>query len=202
MMDIVTIDFETYYDDEYSLSKITTEEYVRSPLFEIIGVGVKINNQEADWYSGGHPGRFLKSLDYSNKAILCHHTAFDGAILSWHFGIKPRLWLDTLSMARPLHGQTIGVSLAALMAHYNVGVKGDAVIAAKGKHQFDFTAASLAEYGEYCKNDCEGTYKLFHKMKHMIPVSELIVIDQTLRMYTEPVIRLNAEALQIHLDAV
>jgi len=44
MMDIVTIDIESYYDKDYSLTKITTEEYVRSPLFEVIGLGVKVND--------------------------------------------------------------------------------------------------------------------------------------------------------------
>ena len=43
-MDIVTIDFETYYDREYSLSKMTTEAYVRDPRFEVIGVCVKVND--------------------------------------------------------------------------------------------------------------------------------------------------------------
>ncbi len=108
-MDIVTIDFETYYDKDYSLSKMTTEQYVRSNLFEVIGVGIKVNNYPTDWYSGDNVGKFLNSLDYKDKAILCHNTAFDGAILSWHYGIKPKLWLDTLSMARPLHQMTGGV---------------------------------------------------------------------------------------------
>ena len=85
-MDIVTIDFETYYDQIFSLSKMTTEAYVRSDKFEVIGVGVKVNDYPTDWYSGNDVGKFLNSLDYKDKAILCHNTAFDGAILSWHFG--------------------------------------------------------------------------------------------------------------------
>jgi DNA polymerase len=44
-MELITLDFETYYSREYSLSKITTEAYVRDPRFEVIGVGVKLNNQ-------------------------------------------------------------------------------------------------------------------------------------------------------------
>ena len=36
---LITIDFETYYDKEYSLSKLTTEEYIRDKKFEVIGVG-------------------------------------------------------------------------------------------------------------------------------------------------------------------
>ena len=201
-MDIVTIDFETYYDREFSLSKMTTEKYIRSELFEVIGVGVKVNDFPADWYSGDNVGRFLKSLDYRDKAILCHNTLFDGAILSWHYGIKPRLWLDTLSMARPLHRVTVGGSLKALAEHYGIGRKGDEVINALGKRRVDFTPEELARYGAYCTNDVELTYKLFTKMKNKLPVSELLIIDQTLRMFTEPTIELDVALLEQHLEYV
>ena len=40
---IISVDFETYYDKEFSLSKMTTEEYVRDDNFEVIGVGVKVD---------------------------------------------------------------------------------------------------------------------------------------------------------------
>ncbi len=201
-MDIVTIDFETYYDKEYSLSKITTEQYVRSPEFEVIGVGVKVNDYPTDWYSGDNPERFLKSLDYRDKAILCHNTAFDGAILSWRFGIKPKLWLDTLSMARPLHQMTVGGSLKALATYYGLGVKGDEVIMALGKRRADFSPDEMARYASYCVNDVDLTYALFNKLKVGFPVSEMLVIDQTLRMYTEPVIELDRELLEKHLGEV
>ena len=201
-MDIVTIDLETFYDKDYSLSKMTTEQYIRSSLFEIIGVGIKVNDYPTDWYSGDNPGKFLKSLDYSKRAILCHNTAFDGAILSWHFGISPRLWLDTLGMARPLHNVTVGGSLAKLAAYYGLGKKGDEVVAALGKRKADFTEADLAQYGEYCKNDVNMTKALFDKLKVGFPASELLVIDQTLRMYTDPVIELDVPLLEKHLEEV
>ena len=121
-MDIVTIDFETYYDRDYSLSKMTTEAYIRDMFFEVIGVGVKVNDYPTDWYSGKDVGKFLRSLDYRDKAILCHNTAFDGAILSWMFDIKPMFWLDTLSMARPLHNVTVGGSLKALTRYPYQGI--------------------------------------------------------------------------------
>lgn len=201
-MDIVTIDFETYYDKDFSLSKMTTESYIRDPRFEVIGVGIKVNNYPTDWYTGSDPAKFLNSLDYKDKAILCHHTAFDGAILSWHFGIKPKLWLDTLSMARPLHQMTVGGSLKALATYYELGAKGEEVIQALGKRKVDFTPDEMARYGEYCKNDVELTYNLFKKLSKGFPTSELMVIDQTLRMYTEPVIELDRELLQKHLEEV
>lgn len=201
-MDIVTIDFETYYDKDFSLSKMTTESYIRDPRFEVIGVGIKVNNYPTDWYSGDNVGKFLNSLDYRDKAILCHNTAFDGAILSWHFGIKPKLWLDTLSMARPLHQMTVGGSLKALATYYELGQKGEEVLNALGKRKSAFTPDEMARYGEYCKNDVELTYNLFKKLSKGFPTSELMVIDQTLRMYTEPSIELDRQLLEQHLEEV
>ena len=131
-MRVITIDFETYYSREYSLSKMTTEAYVRDPRFEVIGVGIKVDDNPPDWYSGDDVGRFLNSLDYSEDAILAHNTVFDGAILSWLYGIKPKFWMDTLSMARPYHHSTVGGSLKALSNFYKLGQKGDEVIQGLG----------------------------------------------------------------------
>ena len=54
--------------------------------------------------------------------------------LSWIYGIKPKFWFDTLSMARPFHHANVGGSLKALANHYNLGQKGDEVIQALGKN--------------------------------------------------------------------
>ena len=201
-MDIVTIDFETYYDKDYSLSKMTTEAYIRDPRFEVIGVSVKVNNHETDWYSGADPGGFLHALDYSNRAILAHNTAFDGAILSWHYGIKPKLWLDTLSMARPLHSMTVGGSLKALATYYKLGEKGDEVMRVQGMRRRDFTPEQMADYAAYCVQDTNLTYRLFKKLSREFPTSELLVIDQTIRMYTEPKFELDPVVLDNHMEAL
>jgi len=204
VIDIVTIDFESYYDKEYSLSKLTTEEYIRSNLFEIIGVGIKVNDDPVETFSGDFQStrQFVRSLDYSDKAILCHNTAFDGAILSWKMGIKPKLWLDTLSMARPTHKVTVGGSLSALVNYFRLGEKGTEVIQAMNKHRADFTPQELAAYMDYCANDVELTYKLFKQLRKGFPVQEIMVIDQTIRMYTEPKIILDKSLLKIHLKNV
>ena len=201
-MDIVTIDFETYYDREYSLSKMTTEAYVRDDRFETIGVGVKVNDHPTDWYSGNDVGKFLKSLDYSDKGILAHNCVFDGAILSWRYGIKPKFWFDTLSMARPFHNATVGGSLKALVNHYGIGKKGDEVIQALGKRRSDFTSEELDRYANYCVNDVDLTYQLFKILLKKFPASELHVIDQTMRMYTEPKVELDVDVLSSHLEQV
>lgn len=201
-MDIITIDFETYYDKQYSLKKMTTEAYIRNQLFQVIGVGIKINDGDTDWYSGDNPERFLRSLDYSKSAILCHNAAFDGAILSWLYGIKPRLWIDTLSMARPFHATNVGGSLAALATYYELGEKGSEVINAEGKRREDFTDAEMERYARYCINDVDLTYQLFQRLRKKLPATELMVIDQTIRMYTEPCIHLDTDLLTAHLADV
>ena len=201
-MDIVTVDFETYYSKDYGLGKMTTEAYIRDPRFEVIGVGVKVNDQPVDTYSGSDPGKFLRSMDWSDKAVLAHNCAFDGAILSWVFGIKPKLWLDTLSMAKPFHRVDVGGSLKMLAKHYGLGRKGTEVLDAKGKRQADFTPQELQQYMNYCANDVELTYQLFKKLRPLFQTKELLVIDQTIRMYTEPSIVLDTGRLSDHLDNV
>ena len=127
-MSIITIDFETYYDNDFSLKKMTTEEYINDPRFEVIGVGVKVDDQESVWYSGEEVLYVLANLDWSDHAVLCHNTLFDGAILAWEYGIKPGMWFDTLSMARAIHGVDAGGSLKALAERYQLGEKGNEIV--------------------------------------------------------------------------
>lgn len=204
-MDIITIDFETYYDREYSLSKITTEEYVRSSLFEVIGVGIKVNNEQTQWASGTH--KQLKdwlheSFKWSDAMVLAHNTMFDGSILSWCFDVYPRVWLDTLCMGRALHGVEVGGSLKAMAERYKLGEKGTEVIAAIGKRRADFDEYSLSKYGDYCINDVEITYNLFKRMAKGFPKKELQLIDLTLRMFIEPRLELDENLLSQHLREV
>lgn len=203
-MQIVTIDFETYYDKDFSLSKITTEEYIRDPRFEVIGVAVKVGDYSVDWISGTHAEirKSLQSIDWSNKAVLAHNTMFDGAILSWLFGVRPKVLLDTLCMARATHGVEVGGSLKALTEKYSIGEKGTEVLNALGKRRLDFSEEELENYGNYCKNDVELTYKLFGILSEKFPKAELKVIDATLRMFTEPVLELDVPLLQQHLQDV
>jgi len=204
-MDLITIDMETYYDRDYSLSKLTTEEYVRSNLFEVIGVGVKVNNGETEWASGTHEELkqwLQKSFKWSDSFVLAHNTLFDGAILSWRFGVNPRGWLDTLCMGRAIHGVEVGGSLKALAERYNLGQKGTEVLNAIGKRRLNFSEADLARYGDYCINDVELTYKLFQRMARKFPKQELRVIDTTLRMFIEPILELDKDLLEEHLRTV
>ena len=203
-MDLITLDFETYYDKDYSLRKMTTEAYVRDPRFEVIGVAVRVNNGETEWASGTYEQikKYLKTFNWGEAMLLCHNTMFDGAILNWRFDICPRMYTDTLCIARALHGTEARANLGSLAERYDIGVKGTEVLDALGKRRGDFGPEELSAYGDYCINDVILTYKLFSLMARKFPKSELQLIDLTLRMYTEPSLELDADLLASHLDDI
>lgn len=204
-MNIITIDFETYYSKEYSLSKLTTEEYVRNTQFEVIGVAVKVNDGETEWASGTREQikKFLESYPWEDAMMVAHNCMFDGFILTQRFGIHAKAYADTLSMGRALHGVEAGGSLAALAERYEIGKKGNEVLSALGKRREDFNEEDLARYGDYCVNDVELTYKLFTLMVNKgFPKKEMKLIDLTLRMFIEPKLDLDLTLLEQHLTDI
>ena len=201
-MNLITIDFETYYDQKYSLTKISTEEYVRHDRYETIGFAYKINDERCVWVTGTneHIQKVLDTLPWDDSLVLAHNTMFDGAILSWRYGIKPKGWLDTMSMGRALHGVDQSVSLASMAVRYAVGEKGTEVLNAVGIGREFFSPDALAKYGAYSRNDVELTYNIFQMMMQAgFPKGELKLIDLTLSMFIHPVLKLDTEALKLHL---
>lgn len=204
MADIIVLDFETYYDRAFSLSKMTTEEYIRDPLFEPVGVSVKVNDTPAEWMSGtkAQMKKWLDRFDWGNSVGVAHNAMFDMAILNWHFDIRPKRIVDTLSMLRAIDGPDAGNSLAKAAERYGLGAKGDEVINALGKRRLDFSPEEMARYAQYCINDVELTYKLFAAMAPLLPPVEMRLIDLTIRMFSEPVLELDTDVLTKHLTTV
>lgn len=200
---IVTLDLECFYSTEYSLTKIPTEEYVRSPQFEMIGIAIKVDDGETVWYPKPQVERILKEFDWSDAMVVAQNTAFDGAVLNWLYGVNPMAWFDTLGMSRALFPHEKAHGLAKQAERMGIGAKGDEVLHAKGKHYADFSAEEMARYAEYCINDTELTYTLFNKYMAMgFPKQELKLIDITLRMFIEPVLELDKNVLVDHLESV
>jgi DNA polymerase len=202
-MKLVTIDFETFYSADYGFSKLTTEEYVRGPQWEVIGFSYKINDGITTWVPKPKVASVLASIDWSDAMVICQNTAFDGAIMAWHYDINPMVWTDIMGISRALYPHERSHSLKAQAERMGVGIKGNEVDNAKGMHYKDFTPYELAKYGAYCNNDVELTYDIF--MKYMalgFPKQELKLLDLTLRLFIEPVLELDAAKLAKHLEAV
>ena len=204
-MNLITLDFETYYTSKgLGFKTQTTEEYVRDPHFEVIGVAVKVGDGEATWRTGTHAQikAFLNTFDWGNSMVVTHNAMFDMSILNWHFDIRPKAIADTLSMARAIHGSEVGNSLKKLAEHYKLGNKGTEVVDAINLCREDFSEKQLAKYGLYCINDVDLTYDLFLTLLPMFQRTELKLIDLTIRMFTEPVLRLDESILRQHLVEV
>lgn len=194
-MDLITLDYETFYGTGYTLSSMTTEAYVRDPRFEAILLGVKINAERTYWVPRDEIRVHLHALNLPKRGVLMHHAHFDGLITSHHYGIYPKMYFDTLGMARALHGAHGRLSLAQLATRYGIGRKGEEVLNAREKRYKDFTPVQLAKYGDYCANDVELTYELFMRMAPQFGRSEMELNDQLIRMFTEPTLLLDADML-------
>jgi DNA polymerase I-like protein with 3'-5' exonuclease and polymerase domains len=201
-MKLITIDFETFYSANIGFAKQTTEEYVRDVQFHVIGAAVKVDNEETQWASGTHKELtvWLNTFDWAGSIALAHNAMFDGFILNERFDIRPKFWADTLCMGRAIHGVEVSGSLAALTERYGLGAKGTEVQNFKGYRRTDFQDWELSKYGDYCINDVNLTYALFNKMMaDGFPKKEMHIINQTVRMFTEPVLELDATLLTEHL---
>lgn len=193
---LLVIDFETRWDrKEYTLSKMTTEQYIRNPRFKAFGCCIKTYDVPGTvWVTHADLPDFFNTIDWSTTAVLAHNAQFDVAILSWVYEAKPCFIFDSLSMARALRGVEVGNSLAKLADEFGLPPKGKAVHSTDGleelTHEIEF------ELAEYCKHDTFLCEEVFKRLIKDYPAKELRLIDLTLKMFTNPVLELDQEMLR------
>jgi DNA polymerase len=191
----LVVDFETRWDSkDYTLSKMTTEEYVRSPMFKAFGIGYKWYNEgEAQWVTHDDIPSWVSSIDWENTNVLAHNAQFDVSILCWRYGAKPVYILDSLSMARALRGVEVGNSLAKLAEEFNLPPKGQAVHSTNGLSEITYEME--VELAAYCMHDVDLCEEIFKRLVKGYPRSELDLIDMTLKMFVYPTLELDKEML-------
>lgn len=186
MLTPIFVDWETYYDREYSLSKLTAIEYVTDPRFEEISCAIMPENGVPSVYWGHkHIHEALMGIDWSDKILVGHNMSeFDALIAAWKHGINPRMWGCTLAMARPIHDKGPGGSLKALAEHYGLPPKGE--LRTLGKHLSDLTRQERLELAQYNKQDAMLVDRLWERLRPETSDEELWLIDRTIRMLVEP----------------
>ena len=210
---VIALDYETAWcKKSYTLSRSTTEEYVRDPRFKAWGLcwkdvdleepawapGRTVEYQSV-WVRGDRIRRWAASVDWSRTAVLAHNAQFDITILSWVYGVQPAFIFDTLSMARALRGVEVGNSLATLADAFGLPPKGKAV------HSTDGMLESIPfhveqELADYCRHDVFLCEQIFKRLMPGYPAKELRLIDMTLKMYTRPLLTLDKEMLVKAID--
>jgi DNA polymerase len=201
-MNLLVLDFESFFDSEYSLSKMTTESYVRDKRFGTHMCGF--------WFPDRMPApatctdaslrnneQFRQQIEES--AVLCHHAAFDGLILNHHYDLRPKMWLDTLSMSRLVWPKLKSHSLDALALHCGLPSKHVPYNLFKGVQ--DLQPELYRQVADGCQHDCWLTYEILKRLLPSVPKEELIVIDSTVRMFTQPVLELDRPRMQAFLQA-
>ncbi len=213
-MQVITLDFETYWDSTHTLSKMSPTEYVMHPETEVQSVSIKLGIQPTYVLFGEENIReHLQTLDWSDAIAVGHNmSGFDSMILAWRFGINPKLYACTAAMARSEYSKTgckvdgkflTGVSLKKLAAEFGVGKKLDLEATnTKGKHLCDFTPQELKAMEEYNKVDTDLCYELFKKLYVGFPKQELLLIDMTTRMLVEPKFLLDYDLVHKALEDV
>ena len=192
---ILVVDFETRWDRKgYTLSKLTTEQYIRDNLFKAFGACFKdYGVANTEWVPHDRLQAYVDAVDWSETAVLAHNAQFDVAILSWVYGAKPCFIFDSLSMARALRGVDAGNGLAQLANEFGLPPKGNAVHSTDGL--IELPPEVEKELADYCKHDTFLCEEVFKRLINGYPAKELRLIDMTLKMFINPVLVLDKEIL-------
>ena len=202
-MDFYFGDFETYYDTEYSLSKMDPPSYILDQRFEAICLGVAKNTEPPYIVDGPDIPQFFADMP-RDVAFVTHNALFDMCIANWRFGYTPKLIVDTLAMARSLLTRHLkSLSLASVANYLGFPPKGGFLAQARGMTRADLIANGMwGQYTDYNLHDTALCRMIFFHLKDQLPVEEFVVHDMVSRCAVEPCLRLNTFVLAEHLAAV
>ncbi len=195
----VTLDFESYFDKDYSLSNLSYIEYICDDRFEFSGLGMFVAKQsfadcENCWFTEPSEIELAISIlqrNYGKNLEGCtlvgQNLMFDAMILHEKFGITPKYTVDTLNLARHEDSRRPN-KLEKLCEYYDIGVqKGDNTWT-KGLHWSDMSPTQQSKAAEYCRGDIVTTTLLFRLLLPMLtnPAVELPLQQHTLNMFLIP----------------
>ncbi|KKN71248.1 hypothetical protein LCGC14_0422910 [marine sediment metagenome] len=195
----VTLDFESYFDKDYSLSNLSYIEYICDDRFEFSGLGAFVATQpfgdpenccfftperieDAISFLQNNYGKNLKGCTLVGQNLM-----FDAMILHEKFGITPKYTVDTLNLARHEDSRRPN-KLEKLCECYDIGVqKGDNTWI-KGLHWRDMSPTQQQKAAEYCRGDTIATTLLFRLLLPLLtnPAVELPLQQHTLEMFLIP----------------
>lgn len=203
-MRIVFVDTETYYDDDYSLRKMTVPEYVLDPRFECIGWAWAEEKGYPYWLT---PEEFSEKLAELPEEVtmVSHNALFDMFVLKHRFNYTPKVMLDTLGMARALHPNLRSHSLAKLADHFHLPAKGGAIANVKGwtRAMIEADKKMFESFKDYARNDANLCRLLFqNELYPAFPPSEIPIMDTVLRMAVVPRFNVDTDALRVELQNV
>lgn len=203
-MNLLFLDFETYYDDQYSLRRMPTPNYILDKRFECQMCAVQVDNELPQIVDGPDFPAYIAQFNPATTITCTFNALFDNSILAWRFGFVPALLLDAMGMARALCGHDLtSASLNAVASHLGLGVKGDALLKVKGMNREQIKAAGLwPQFAAYALQDLHLLVGIYDKLAPEFPPSERRVMDLVLRCTVQPKFRIDTALLVDHIEGL
>jgi DNA polymerase len=198
-MDTLFIDFETYYDTQYSLSKMTTPQYIKDDRFKVHCCSVALNDEPAHLLRGHEACQtFFDAIDWKNTRVVAHNLRFDGAISGWVFKHYAARYTDTLGMARYFIPGAVSLKMVAK----KLGLKDklDGLEQTKGVR--DIPDEMWESFEAYANNDVELSREIYNILMPHFPEREEILLDITMRMFIQPKIMVDKDLLTQYISTL
>ena len=204
-MRLLTLDVESFYSQDFSLRKITVPEYILSPQWETLCLGIKFDDAPAEIIDGPAVQAFFDSVNPKNTITISHNSLFDACVFAWRYGFVPSCMIDTMGLARMLRGHILkGVSLETVAEYFHLPPKGHTIAQVKGMHRADIMGQPelWQNFKSYCAHDVDLTYQIFTKLAPEVPPAQWRVMDLVLRAAVEPQFVIDYDLLKAHYDDV
>jgi hypothetical protein len=199
----IIVDYETFWSRDYTLSKLTPHEYVFDERFELQTCSTQVGDGDPVFTVGERDTReFFETIDWDSALLIAHNgNEFDHLISRYRLGLSPRMWGDTIAMARPHYAKT-GLSLAKLAEKMGLPAKGSLdAVGTKGKRLSEFTVDELAKMKEYNDHDTWLTWEILKRLMKLTSADDMRLIDATARMILYPQFRCDTNLLERGLHA-
>lgn len=208
------IDFETFWSNAYTLSKMGPIEYIRDQRFvpQLLAAMRIVNQYELPkglvTDNIENMRAFLKRADKSAEdpiTLVGHNIAgFDALILSEYFNVRPAFLIDTITMMNWIgYSRIIPRSHAALTELLGNGTKKAGTVVSCGKQwPQDFSPEEQQFFVQYCHDDAfQCAENLLQMMPHMSS-DALLFGHITARMATEPIFELDEKLLEEYIAEI
>lgn len=200
---IIVLDFETFYDKDYTLRKLSYPEYILDPRFQVHGLAVDDGTGQA-FYKPEDIPRLLKKL--KNDVIVVHNAFFDAAILRWKYNFRPQVIVDTLGLAnhvfgssREQGGQRNDLDGLAIKLGFEPKNRAIDFIGMKSFTDDEWIALSI-----YAKHDASLTRRIFDALVERVsnPQFEFWLLNHTIDIYTGKTLGIDARKLKSVIEKV
>lgn len=201
-MNLLFLDFETHYSDDYTLKKLTPPQYIFDPRYETIGCSAAVDDEVPYWVDGPDFPKFIARFKPEDTQTVTFNALFDNCILAWVYGFIPSRMYCAMRMAAALRGHMLpSVSLKSVAKALDLGAKTDVILNVKGMRRTEIMndPPLWRAFQAYANNDNELSRRIFATLLPEFPASERRIMDRVLRCAVEPEFVVDTQMLQDHL---